>query len=447
MSQVTPKSTPRRMSLSAQKAMDFYVAESQKINDNEQNEMVKAARLTAQTHFIQTGFPSRRDEEWQYTPLTSFLQNQFSVKGISRLSEKDLTRFLPDFDVIRLVFVDGRFDDALSDSLSDLPKGLTIETTADLLEMADEEQQIILSAQAIEKEPFGLLNAMMFQDGFNIDVAKYAAIEMPVFVLHIQTQAEHASVLRNRVTLNGHAAFSLIESSVSLSSEISGFNNFLTEIDLGESASLKQLILQDESVQGYHFSNQWVLQSEKSCFETLYINLGAQVARHQNVVELRGEHCETNQNSICHGQATQVVDSRTSTLHALPEGQSRQLHKFVLRDKSRGVFNGMIHVAQDAQKTDGQMDNKNLLLSDDAKMDTKPQLEIYADDVKCSHGSASGQIDDDQIFYLQARGIRKPQAIQLITEAFLLEPLDMISRQNVKNWASKQVQKQLASVL
>jgi len=441
MNQVS--NSPHRMSLSAQKAIDFYVSESQNLNKNCKNEVVKSERLKAQKHFMQQGLPSRRDENWQYTPLTQFLKQKFSIKGVSHISLDQIKGFFPSFVVIHLVFVDGSFSDELSDSLSSLPKGLVIETTADLLEMSDDALQVSLDSESLEKEPFAVLNTMFVKDGFNIDVAKHADIEIPIFVLHVQTQQGHASVLRNRVRVGENAALTLIEHSVSIEEDTVGFTNFVTEFDLAASSRMKQLIIQEENLASYHFSNQFIKQGEKSLFETLYINLGGQLSRHQNSVVLVGEHCETSQNSLCHGQGNQIIDSRTEVNHALPHGQSNQLHKFVLRDKSRGVFNGMIKVAKDAQKTDGQMDNKNILLSTEARMDVKPQLEIYADDVKCSHGSASGQIDDNQVFYLQARGIRKADAIKLITQAFLLEPLQSISNKKIRDWAEIKVKQSL----
>ncbi len=434
----------RRMSLSARKAIDFYLAESQKINDCCQNEVVKAVRLQAQDDFIQQGLPTRRDEDWQYTPLTQFLKHAFSIKGVSQITPAQLKPFLPNFEALRLVFVDGIFDDELSDSLSDLPRGLVVEITADLLEVADKNSQLLLPSKALKKEVFAILNTMLMRDGFNIEVAKNFDIEIPVFVLHVQTQKDHASVLHNRIKLGHNAGLSLVEHSVSLDTELEGFTDFVTEFDLADGSRMKQLIVQEENLLSYHFSNQFIQQAEKSLFETLYINLGSQLARHQNSIVLMGEHCETSQNSICHGKGKQLIDSRTEINHAMPHGQSNQLHKFVLGDQSRGIFNGMIKVARDAQKTDGQMDNKNILLSRQAKMDVKPQLEIYADDVKCSHGSTSGQIDENQIFYLQARGIRRADAVKLITEAFLLEPLESISNKKVQNWATAKVKQSLS---
>ncbi len=433
MSQVSSASP--RVNNVAQNAINFYVAESQKLNDDCGDESVKSARIKAQDYFVKQGLPTRRDEDWQYTPLTKFLKYTFAIKKSKSISFSQIKSFLPDFTVTRLVFVDGAFNKDLSDDLLNLSKGIVIEAG----------KAVSICPKTLEKELFAVLNSMLVKDGFNIKVAKNTEVATPVFILQVQTQEHHATVLQNQVFLAENSSLNLMEYSVSLESDLVGFTNFVTEFDLAKSARMKQFIVQDENKVSYHFSNQFISQAEKTLFETLYINLGSQLARHQNAVVLTGEHCETSQNSICHGIGNQIIDSRTEIDHAVPNGQSNQLHKFVLRDKSRGIFNGMIKVARDAQKTDGQMDNKNILLSTEARMDVKPQLEIYADDVKCSHGSASGQIDENQVFYLRARGIRRVDAIRLITEAFLLEPLEAITNSDIRNWATYLLKRDLES--
>jgi len=435
----------KRMSLSAQKALDFYLKESQNLNKTCEHSSVKSLREAAQARLTQLGWPSRRDEDWQYTPITRFLQHEFTATGATPLTEAQIKPYLPSFEVSRMVFVDGYFDESLSDDFSGLQRGVVIETTEDRFEMSDNED--LVSAFNLEQsDAFEALNVAMVQTGLQIEIAPNRLIEKPLFILHLQTQSEHASYLRNRIQLDANAALTLIQSQVSLT-QSPVHSNWVTDIQLQEGAVLKQIILQDENTQSFAFSHQTIMQASKSQLETLYVGLGGQVARHQNKVEIKGEWTQTLQNSIVFAQNEQVIDSRTALLHNLPNGTSRQLHKFVLQDKARGVFDGQINVARHAQKIDAQMDNKNLLLSDTAKMDTKPKLEIYADDVKCSHGSASGQMDPDELFYMQARGIRKAAAQQMMTEAFLLEPLDMIENLAIKQWLVSTLQTHLKSCL
>lgn len=432
---------PKRMSLSAQKALDYYIGLSQDLNQTCLNESVKTMRAEAQSRLLQLGWPSRRDEDWQYTPITKFIQNEFSIKGTTPFTVEQIKPFLPPFEVTRMIFVDGYFDEALSDDSAGIQRGLVIETTADRFDLAGNEN-LAETLKIAQSGAFDALNASLVKTGLQIEVAPNIAIEKPLLLLHIQTQPNHVSCLRHNIKLDEFSELSLIQSQVSLIDE-KVHSNWVSDIEVGKGAILKQVIVQNEGVQSVAFSHQWVQQAEKSQFETLYVGLGGQIARHQNEVSLRGEWAQTMQNSIVLAKDEQVIDSRPALEHAVPNGESRQLHKFVLKDKARGVFDGMIKVDQDAQKTNAQMDNKNLLLSDIAKMDTKPKLEIYADDVKCSHGAASGKMDLNQLFYMQARGIRKDAAVQMMTEAFLLEPLDGIQNQEIKNWLAASIQPML----
>jgi len=239
-----------------------------------------------------------------------------------------------------------------------------------------------------------------------------------------------------------NAELTLVEQFVSLidNTENAAFEactNVVTVMNLEASARVRQVVLQQQSDFAYYFHNQFIFQSDLSDFNTFYGGLGSQLSRHQNHLFMNGERIENTQNSACLAHKKQVVDSRTNTQHKQVWGASRQLHKYVLADAAVGVFDGMIGVDRQAQKTDGQMDNKNLLLSSAAKMNSKPQLEIYADDVKCSHGCATGQINQEQIFYLQARGISRTKAIEMITKAFLMEPVEMINRADVQQWVAQ----------
>lgn len=418
-------------------AMEHYAQLADDINKVTENSGLVALRETAKQQFLQQGFPSRRDEDWGYTKLNDFIQKPFRLEAGTHVTHKDIEAYLPDYPAVRIVMVDGWFSESLSDDLSDLPKGLSIESICDVLEAPDLLGKLTHQQKQIEDEPFGVLNTMLLNDGYYLQVSRNVSVEMPIFVLHVQAQNQQVSNLRNRVVLEENAELSLVESFVSLNAaltQFSGFTNVVTEIQVGQAARFKQVLLQSLAPHSYYFNNQFIEQSENSVLNTLYAGIGAQTSRHQNHLKMNGENIESSQNSACYAMGTQIMDSRTYTEHNELNGVSRQLHKYVLSGQAVGVFDGMIKVAQAAQKTDGQMDNKNLLLSDSAQMDTKPKLEIYADDVKCSHGSATGQINQDQIFYLQARGIRKPQAIRMITEAFLLEPLETVSQPAIRDW-------------
>lgn len=426
----------RKMSPAARQMLDHLVAEARQLNGNTQAEALIEKRLEAESRLLAQGLPTRKDEDWQYTSVLPWLQHRFRIRppadepGLDALQ----THFLPE-TAIRLVFVDGVFSEALSAGFDRIPNALSIEMAE-----ADAIQTIAPMAQA---DAFELMNEMLLDQGLTLRLEDRAVLDVPVYVMQVQTQSEGLTNLRLQVELGKQSDMTLIQQYICLDGVESVFVNALAHLHLAEQACLKQLVVQDLSADSYYFNHQYFHQAASSTLSTVYLGLGAVLSRHQNQVALSGAHAECEQNSIGFGNDQQVVDSRTDTIHLAPHCQSRQLHKFVLDDQARGVFNGMIQVAQAAQKTDGQMDNKNLLLSNEAKMDTKPQLEIYADDVKCSHGCASGQMDDNQLFYAQARGIRKADAKRLITQAFLLEPLEGVLPPTCHQWLASRVMRKL----
>ncbi len=431
---------PKKISPVAQLAVDHYSAEVSKLNEQCENPALVAIRQQALEQFKLQAFPTQRDEDWQYTRLTGFVQNHFSVQQAGHISVEQVNQYLPGFPVTKVVFVDGWFSESLSDDLSALPKTAIFESFADVTDASGDVTKLFGIEEEVVKEPFGLLNSCLAADGFYMQLAANAYLEMPLFVLYIQTQAGQASNIRNRIELGENAELALVERYVSLTAnEETAFTNVVTRMDVAKSARLRQVVMQEQQDQAFYFNNQYIFQADNSYFNSFFGSVGSQISRHQNHLWMNGEHIENEQNSACLAKAQQIVDSRTETKHNDVWGVSQQLHKYVLTDSAIGVFNGMIRVDQKAQKTDGQMDNKNLLLSDSAKMDTKPQLEIYADDVKCSHGSATGQIDKNQIFYLQARGIKRSDAIKMITHAFLLEPAESISNKQIRTWVTERL--------
>ncbi len=435
----------RKISPMAQQAVDHYVAQSLLLNAAFPNDQVIAGRQRAQAIFAEQAFPTLRDEDWQYTKLTGFVQNRFESLGKHSLKLEDLHAFLPPYAVTKVVFVDGWFSEELSDDLSVLPNGVSFESTRDVFEVPGASDKLFAREAFINKAPFGVLNSLLMSDGYYLQVSANTVLDTPVFVLYVQSQANHMATLRNHVVLEENSEMTLVEQFVSLSADegFQGCTNVVTEMDVAKSARMKQVLVQQQNHSSYYFNNQFIYQADQSTFNTFYTGLGSLISRHQNHIFMNGEHIENCQNSACLGRGKQTMDSRTNTQHNQVWGMSQQLHKYVLDDSAVGVFNGMIRVDQQAQKTDGQMDNKNLLLSAHAKMDCKPQLEIYADDVKCSHGSATGQINEDQIFYLQARGIRRPQAIEMITQAFLMEPAEDISNVDIRQWVMTALADQL----
>lgn len=429
----------KKLSPIATETRDFYLTQADKLIENDSLSLLKTIRLNAKQQFSEQAFPTQKDEHWQYTRLTNFVKKQFNTQFTGALNKVDVHQFMPDFPVVKLVFVDGWFSDELSDDLSALPAGVSLETLQDTLQDQAGVEYVFANQAAILHEPMASMNSMLMTDGFSLQVEANKTLETPLFVLQLQSRPNHLSTLRNKIVVGENAEVTVMERYVSLLEDHCACTNVVTEIDVAKHARVKQVILQQQFHDAYYFNNQFIQQADNSNFQTLYASSGSLIARHQNHLLMAGEHIENSQNSACVAKGKQTVDSRSFTEHKQEWGISRQLHKYVLDDQSVGVFDGMIRVEQLAQKTDGQMDNKNLVLSDRAKMNTKPQLEIYADDVACSHGSATGQIDDKQVFYLQARGIERKTALQMITKAFLLEPVEEISNPAIRQWITAEM--------
>ena len=381
------------------------------------------------------GFPSRKEEDWQYTPLAALLKQSFKQGNAAVLTEADIQPWLPPFEHRKLVFVDGVLHKTCSD---EMPKGVRCE----LLGQADASffEQWQTRVQA-DQDPFDLLNLALLQEGVVLSVE--GAVEVPLLILNIITQAQQVVAPRHVVRLAASAQLTLIEHTVSLV-DAPLLDTTVVESVVEEGASFRHLKLQRLSEPAYYMGHHYVRQQAHSNFSSFYAALGAEVSRHFTHTVLQGEYAQAEVNSagLAHGE--QVMDSRTYTDHAVPNCMSRQVHKLVIDGAARGVFDGMIRVARGAQKTDGLMDNKNLLLGPRAKVDAKPRLEIYADDVKCSHGSATGQLDLDQLFYLRARGLDEASARRMITTAFLVEPFESISNDAMRTWMQQALSAKLA---
>lgn len=412
--------------------IEHYVS----IAENNQNENQATAKLRekAKQSLLLNGLPTKKDEEWQYTSLESWKATFFNKNQLkSAQGGLKLEGYLPKFDTFKVVLVDGVFNKDLSDDLAGLPKGcqFEIEENNPLLPESDDTFQALFALSSVQT--------------LKIDIQAKAMLEKPLLIVQVFTKHMMEST-GIEINVAEAAQCKVIQQLISIN-EQAVFNNGYAQVKVAKNAICEQFVVQSLNSDSFYFNNQAIEQASNSVFKSHYINLGSALARHKNIVNFNGEHCEAYQSSVVLGGGKQVADSRTVTNHNVPNCESYQLHKFVLDDESRGVFNGMIYVAPDAQKTNGNMDNKNLLLSNNARMNTKPQLEIYADDVLCSHGCTSGQINADQLFYCQARGISKVDAMALITKAFVLEPLDSIENPLIKTWLADLITNKLAKAV
>jgi Fe-S cluster assembly protein SufD len=379
-------------------------------------------RQAAIERFAELGFPTVRDEEWRFTNLAPLSKQPYSLPkhGVSEVTLAALAQVIPGFDAgPRLVFVNGFYESALS-SVAGLPHGVTVASLANVLQAHPEQVEPHLARYAdYEDSTFVALNTGFLRDGAFVSIAKGTVLQAPIQLVFVSTAPAQATVShpRNLIVAGINSQATIIESYVGLGEEVY-FTNPVTEIVLAEGAHVDHYKLQRESKAAFHIAAQQVQSGRGSNFSSHSISFGAALARNDVNAYLADEGCECTLNGLYLADGTQLIDNHTRIDHARPNCASHELYKGILDGKAHGVFNGRIHVHQDAQKTDAKQTNKTLLLSDEAVIDAKPQLEIYADDVKCTHGATIGQLAAEAIFYLQTRGISKEQARGLLTFAF-----------------------------
>ncbi|PIJ51831.1 FeS cluster assembly protein SufD [Erwinia sp. OLTSP20] len=383
--------------------------------------------MQAQQHWQQVlrlGLPTRKHENWRYTPLDSLLAQRFTLAESSPpLSAADLAGLALDIDAVRLVFIDGRFDASLSDKNYDLFQ-------VDVQQSARRHE---LDAP-IQPEVFLHLTESLAEEVTSLRLARGKSAVRPLYLLHIssgRSDAMNTLHYRHHLELEEGAEATLIEHYVSLD-HCGHFSGARTTFHIADNARLSHYKLGFESAASYHFSHNDMRVGRDAWVESHSFLLGAGLTRHHTSVQLNGENSELRLNSLVLPVEKEVCDTRSYLEHNKGYCLSRQLHKTIVRDRAKAVFNGKITVARHALKTDGQMTNNNLLLGRLAEVDTKPQLEIYADDVKCSHGATIGRIDDEQMFYLRTRGIDEQAAQRMIIYAFAAELTEAISDSMLK---------------
>jgi len=378
-----------------------------------------AARDAAAVAFRHAGLPDRRVESWKYTDLRPIagatFQQPLGLDGDCR----ELLGRAPQIDAPRLVFIDGRF----RADLSVLPQLESFSRFGDQPEFGD-------PAHA-ESEPLTALNAMLAEDGALIRVSQ----GLDGGLIHLISLATNSAGVpadfhpRHIIRLETGAKLTLLETSLGDGAYL---HNPVTKIDVAAGATLTHVRLQNESLAAFHFSTLYARVADDGTYDSFVLNLGARLARTEIHADLAGTAAATHLNAVQLLSGTQHSDITTIVRHDAPRGTSRQTVKNVLSGRSRGVFQGRVEVARRAQKTDGYQMNRALLLSPNAEIDTKPELEIFADDVKCSHGAAVGELDSEQLFYLRSRGIPDAEARSILIRAFLAESLDAITHEAVR---------------
>jgi Fe-S cluster assembly protein SufD len=380
--------------------------------------------------FTRLGLPNRKLEDWRFTNIASLTATAYDAGGpdlasgganIEEANSEDASALAQqaklDDDYHRLVFINGRYCEKLT-QLHDIGDGVVIDTLgAAINERADDVQQQLESGIDFNESAFAALNTAFVSDGAIIDVPEGVTLDRPVHLIFLATGNQRTvSHPRNLIRIGKGGKANVIETYMGQGD--SYFTNAITQVTLAENAELDHHKLQHEQVGALHLSTTGVDQKASSRFRSHYFSFGASIARNELDCLLDGEQIETTLNGLYMPTGDQLMDCRTRIDHAMPHCNSYELYKGILDDKSKGVFNGKIFVREDAQKTDAKQSNQALLLSDDAVVNTKPQLEIYADDVRCTHGATIGELEEDALYYLRARGIPADLARQILIFAF-----------------------------
>ncbi|MCX7066228.1 MAG: Fe-S cluster assembly protein SufD [Methylococcales bacterium] len=383
-------------------------------------------RQDAITGFEQTGFPSPRDEDWRYTNVSAIEKKRFLPVSDAQTAV-DVTDILTAYQLKEawsLVLVDGCFRADLS-LLDGLPESVAVMSMANALDSeAETLQRYLGQAVSAMEHGFVAFNTAHFTDGLFVRIAAKQVLAKPIQVLHIATQADSLTATRTVIIAEKMAEAELVETFVGVDN--SYLSAAVTEVFVEECAVVTLTKVQCEADKAYHFGGTYVKQARNARFTHHNFAFGSLLARCDIHSDLE-DAAECELNGLYLGAKRQHLDNHTRINHNKPHGISRELYKGILDDRARGVFQGRVIVAEDAQKTDSTMNNRNLLLSSDAEADTKPQLEIYADDVKCGHGVTVGQLDDKSIFYLQSRAIDEETARNMLTFAFANEMVNKIT--------------------
>jgi len=403
---------------------------------------LQALRQRALTQFSTAGLPAKKQEDWKYTSLWHLSQHPFTHQAVASTVDAAQVEDLALLDdAYRLVIVDGVYVATLS-QLDDLPVGLTVRPFSASLDSVEQQlgQQV-----ALDKLGLTALNTLLMKEGVMVHVAADTVVDKPIELLVINSgaTADLATHLRNMIVLDANAQATVVEHYVGVTEGVN-FTNVVSEVVLAEQAELFHYKLQQESHQAFHIATLAAKQAAGSQWHTQNITLGGKLSRNDVHSRLEGEQAHTTMDGLYLLNDEQHADTHTRIDHLVPNTTSNELYKGVLNDECHGVFNGKVIVHQDAQKTDSNQYNHNLLLSRGCAIDTKPEMEIYADDVKCGHGSTVGQLDMDQLFFLRARGLDDVTARSLLTHAFAVDVLARLPSETIRQALSAVIEQRLS---
>jgi Fe-S cluster assembly protein SufD len=410
---------------------------------------IHARRREAIEHFDRLGFPTTKNEEWKYTDLKNLLKEDFDFipnTQATALTASDIDKLvIPGTDANTLVFVNGVYQATLS----------TIHSSPDELVIKNFSEAYISHASVLDTyfaklagyttNALVALNTAFAQNGTFIYVPSGKVVEKPVIIYHIAdtSTGKPVAMPRNLLVAGKNSQASVVEVYLTRG-EGTSFTNIVTEIVVQENASLEHTKIQNEGSQAFNIGTTQVYQARDSKFFSVTISLNGAIIRNDLNIVLDDQNCEANLYGLYMPTGKTHIDNHSLVDHAKPHSYSNELYKGILDGKSTGVFNGKIFVRQDAQKTNAFQSNRNILLSKDASMNTKPQLEIFADDVKCSHGATTGQLDEDMLFYLRARGIGLDKARALLMYAFAGDVINQVKIEAVRHYIESAIASRLS---
>ena len=407
-------------------------------------------RDRAAARFTALGFPTVRDEEWRFTNVAPIVAAEFRVSEdeTARVTEAELSAYLYSDADHRVVVVNGRFAPELS-HLEGLPAGVRVGSLAAAVTDQPEVVQRYFGQLAdFGTRAFTALNTALAADGAYVSIADGIILEQPLHLVFVSTNAD-APVLTNAralIVAGDRTQARIVETFAGPRGAVY-FTNAVSEIVAGENAVIDHYKVQEESFDAFHVASMHVHLARSATFSSHSFSLGGRLVRNDANALLDGDGAECTLNGLYLADGDRLVDNHTLIDHAKPHCPSHEIYKGILGGKARAIFNGKIIVRQDAQKTDAKQTNRALLLSDSASINTKPQLEIFADDVKCTHGAAIGQLDDDAIFYLRARGLTYFEARDMLIHAFAGDILERVRIESLKAALEGELYAQLAKDL
>ena len=426
---------------------DWYLSnfgEFEKRLNGGKESFIHTKRKEALSNFSRLEFPTVKDEEWKYTSIAPLLKHNFVPSYEKKEVSKDFIKSLL-FDELEhslIVFINGRYSVEHSDLLN-LPKGVIVGSIAEEMKKNNEVLQKHFGKYAnYQDHIFTALSTAYTDDGAFIYVPIGKIVEEPIHIVFIASSGNEKILVqpRNLFVAEKSSQVTIIEHYVSADEGVH-FTNAVTEIVAEENAVVDHIKLQEESKKAFHIARMEVDQERNSNFASHLISTGADLSRNEFNARFNDEGGECKLNGLFMIDGTQLFDAHTLMDHAKPHCNSHEHYKGILDEKSRGVFNGKVIVRQDAQKTNAFQENNNILLSDEALVNTKPQLEIFADDVKCSHGATIGQMDEDAKFYLESRGIGEETSKSILLHAFASDVITSIKIESIRNYIEEIITK------